>query len=77
MSNLLAPPRPVAKALAGAGWAARAYLLLLLPDGGQQVARRNAWAALVDQSARERMWREVDGAVAASAAKAADARRRA
>jgi hypothetical protein len=56
--------------------------LLALPHGGQQVARRNAWASMAADSARARARREADaamtvamtGAMTASAPQAAAAR---
>ena len=35
-------------------------VLLALPHGGQQAARRNAWAAMAADSARARARREAD-----------------
>jgi hypothetical protein len=38
-------------------------LLLALPHGGQQAARRNAWASMAADSARARARREADAAM--------------
>jgi hypothetical protein len=38
-------------------------VLLALPHGGQQAARRNAWAAMAADSARARARREADAAM--------------
>ena len=38
-------------------------LLLALPHGGQQAARRNAWAGMAADSARARARREADAAM--------------
>jgi hypothetical protein len=38
-------------------------VLLALPHGGQQAARRNAWAAMAADSARARARREADAAL--------------
>jgi hypothetical protein len=45
--------------------------LLALPHGGQQVARRNAWASMAADSARARARREADAALTLAAATAA------
>jgi hypothetical protein len=37
--------------------------LLALPHGGQQAARRNAWASMAADSARARARREADAAM--------------
>ena len=37
--------------------------LLAVPHGGQQAARRNAWAAMAADSARARARREADAAM--------------
>ena len=42
---------------------AQALVLLALPHGGQQVARRNAWAGMVADSARSRARREAEAAL--------------
>ena len=38
-------------------------VLLALPHGGQQAARRNAWASMAADSARARARREADAAM--------------
>ncbi len=48
---------------------------VLLPGGGQQRARRNAWAGMSDCSARSRATREADAAVRAAVQAAAASRR--
>jgi hypothetical protein len=52
--------------------------LAVLPHGGQHAARKNAWAAMSEGSARARMRTEADAAMsraaALSARKAASAR---
>jgi hypothetical protein len=47
----------------------KSLLLLALPAGGQQTARRNAWAGMSADSARARARREADAALEASAAR--------
>ena len=47
----------------------KTLFLLALPSGGQQVARRNAWAGMSADSARSRARREADFALASSAAR--------
>ena len=42
---------------------AQGLLLLALPHGGQQVARRNAWAGMVADTQRSRARREAEAAV--------------
>ena len=51
-------------------------VLLALPHGGQQSARRNAWASMAADSARARARREADAALelAVSASNRATAR---
>jgi len=44
--------------------------LLAVPHGGQQVARRNAWASMAADSARARARREADAALSVAAADA-------
>ncbi|HVU75154.1 MAG TPA: hypothetical protein VHE83_19470 [Mycobacteriales bacterium] len=46
-------------------------LLGALPHGGQQGARRNAWAAMVDDHARSKMRREAERVTAEAQARAA------
>ena len=48
-------------------------LLAALPHGGQQGARRNAWAAMVDDHARSKMRREAERVTAEAQARAAKA----
>ena len=45
--------------------------LLALPHGGQQVARRNAWASMAADSARARARREADAAMTVAVSTAA------
>ena len=45
-------------------------LLTALPHGGQQGARRNAWAAMVDDHARSKMRREAERVTAEAQARA-------
>jgi hypothetical protein len=40
----------------------RSLLLTVAPQGGQQVARRNAWAGMSDDGARARARREAEQA---------------
>ena len=51
-------------------------LLAALPHGGQHGARRNAWAAMVDDHARIKMRREAERATAEAQARAAQAAKR-
>jgi hypothetical protein len=44
-------------------------LLVALPAGGQQTARRNAWAGTSRDAARSRARREADAALAAADAR--------
>lgn len=44
----------------------RSVVLSVLPDGGQRIARRNAWAGMSENSARGRAQREADLAVEAA-----------
>lgn len=46
-------------------------LLAVWPGGGQQVARRNAWAAMAADAARARSRREAQAALAVAALPAA------
>lgn len=46
-------------------------LLAVLPHGGQHGARRNAWAAMVDDHARSKMRREAERATAEAQERAA------
>ncbi len=46
-------------------------LMLAVPHGGQEVARRNAWASMSAGSARARGRREADEAMAVALATAA------
>ncbi len=50
--------------------AARHLAWAALPDGGQRVARRNAWAGMSADAARSRAQREADEALAAAARRA-------
>jgi hypothetical protein len=43
--------------------AVEGLVLLALPHGGQQAARRNAWASMASDSARARARREADAAM--------------
>ncbi|MCU1591753.1 MAG: hypothetical protein JWP11_3009 [Frankiales bacterium] len=43
-------------------------LLLLLPHGGQNLARRNAWASMSADAGRARARREADAAMSRAAA---------
>ena len=45
---------------------AQSAVLLVLPHGGQQAARRNAWAGMAADSARGRARREADAAMTAA-----------
>ena len=45
--------------------------LFALPHGGQQAARRNAWAAMAADSTRARARREADAAMTAAVSTAA------
>jgi hypothetical protein len=47
----------------------KTLFLLALPAGGQQAARRNAWAGMSADSARSRARREADTALARSIAR--------
>ena len=50
---------------------AQSLVLLLLPHGGQQTARRNAWAGMVADSARARSSREAQAALDRAALRSA------
>jgi hypothetical protein len=56
---------------------AQALLLALAPHGGQQTARRNAWAAMSVDAARARARREAAAAVNAAATRHAGVAERA
>jgi hypothetical protein len=44
----------------------KTLFLVVLPAGGQQAARRNAWAGMSADSARSRARREADAAMSAA-----------
>ena len=46
-------------------------LLTALPDGGQRVARRNAWAGMSADAARGRARREAEDALSSAAGRGA------
>ena len=50
---------------------AQQLALLVSPHGGQQAARRNAWASMAADSARARARREADAAMSLAVSSAA------
>lgn len=50
--------------------AGKATLIVLLPGGGQRMARRNAWSGMSADAARRRMQREAEIAIDAAHARA-------
>jgi hypothetical protein len=63
MSLLLGPVRRTSRT-------AQQLVLLALPHGGQQLARRNAWASMATDSARARARREADAALSVAVSSA-------
>jgi hypothetical protein len=63
-------PRPplstLLAALSSSAAAAELLVLTVLPHGGQQVSRRNAWAAMATDTARARARREAATAMQAA-----------
>ena len=50
---------------------AQTYTALVLPHGGQAVARRNAWSSMVDDAQRTRDRREAEAALQVAGHRAA------
>jgi hypothetical protein len=70
-------PPPVSRSFAAGLGAAQSLLLVVLPQGGQQAARRNAWSGMARDARLARAHRDagraMDRAVAAAAQPAARA----
>ena len=62
---------PLTRLLHRATATGRSTLLLLLPHGGQSLARRNAWASMAADSTRARARREADAAMSVAVSTAA------